>query len=249
MYTRQAEGKQLTFGVSGKLYKDALVMFDRQTGSLWTQVDGSVLRGKMKGAQLERVPAVQTTWAEWKRLHPDTLVLRQEEDARGSAYANYFRDPERLGMDTTRNPDGRLPGKSLVVTLRQGNDSLAVPLAALQDTPLYQTTIAGVPVAIAFNPGAETPRVFDRRLPARSAGGPDGQGQAGENNRALDFEVFAQARHVILRDRQTGTRWSGMTGKALKGELEGQELQPVPYMVNFWFAWVAYNPRTRLEQP
>ncbi len=58
MYTRAVNGEELTFGVSGKLYKDALVMFDRQTNSLWTQVDGSVLRGEMKGAQLQPVPVV-----------------------------------------------------------------------------------------------------------------------------------------------------------------------------------------------
>ncbi|MCH8946097.1 MAG: DUF3179 domain-containing protein [Acidobacteria bacterium] len=33
----------------------------------------------------------------------------------------------------------------------------------------------------------------------------------------------------------------------MKGELAGQQLRPVPHLVNFWWAWVAYNPHTRLE--
>ena len=231
MYTRTVNGEELTFGVSGKLYKSALVMFDRQTNSLWTQVDGSVLRGKMKGAQLQPVPVVQTTWREWKRMHPDTLVLEKERSIKDSPYAEYFADPTKLGMPGNTNPDQRLPGKELVVTLRAGDDALAVPLTALKKKPLLETTLAGTPLAVVFNPAGNTARVFDRRL----------------NGQTLEFVALRRGNRVVLRDRQTGTRWSGLTGKAVKGELAGQQLRPVPHMVNFWWAWVAYNPHTRLE--
>ena len=231
MYTRAVNGEELTFGVSGKLYKDALVMFDRQTNSLWTQVDGSVLRGEMKGAQLQPVPVVQTTWGEWKRMHPDTLVLKKERPIDGPGYAKYFANPDMFGISGNQKPDQRLPGKEMVVTLRAGDDALAVPLTALKKEPLLETTLAGTPLAVVFNPAGNTARVFDRRL----------------NGQTLEFVAVGRGKEVVLRDRQTGTRWSGLTGKAVKGELAGQQLRPVPHMVNFWWAWVAYNPRTRLE--
>ena len=231
MYTRTVNGEELTFGVSGKLYKSALVMFDRQTNSLWTQVDGSVLRGKMKGARLQPVPVVQTTWRQWKRMHPDTLVLKKERSIKGTTYAEYFADPTKLGMPGNTNPDQRLPGKEMVVTLRAGDDALAVPLTALKKKPLLETKLNSTPLAVVFNPAGNTARVFDRRL----------------NGQTLDFVTVGRGKKVVLRDRQTGTRWSGLTGKAVKGELAGQQLRPVPHMVNFWWAWVAYNPHTRLE--
>ncbi len=231
VYTRRVQGQDLTFGVSGKLYKDALVMFDRQTDSLWTQVDGSVLRGKMKGARLEPVPAVQTTWAEWKRMHPDTLALKKERSVTGTQYGDYHSSAERLGIAGTRNPDSRLPGKALVVTLGAGNEALAVSVEALKRSPLHQTKFAGKPVAIVFDANSATARVFERQV------------QGG----TLDFKVVRREGELLLRDEQTGTFWSGLTGKALEGKLAGQELRPVPYMMNYWFAWVAYNPRTRLE--
>lgn len=232
VYTRNVNGQELTFGVSGKLYKDALVMYDRQTRSLWTQVDGSVLRGRMKGARLERVPSVQTTWGEWKRMHPDTLVLKKERPVRGSLYADYFADPSRMGISGQQRPDARLPGKALVVTLREGQDALAVPLQSLSRTPLHETSLAGKPLAIVFNSGSRTARVFARNVAGR----------------ALDFEIVRRGQgNVTLRDKQTGSEWSGLTGKAVKGKLAGQQLEPVPYMMNFWWAWVAYNPRTRIE--
>ena len=232
VYTREVDGQELTFGTSGKLYKDSLVMYDRQTGSLWTQVDGSVLRGRMKGSRLRRVPSVQTTWGEWKRMHPDTLVLKKEKRVQGSPYADYFADPSRMGISGQQQPDARLPGKALVVTLREGNDALAVPIQRLARTPLHETTVAGKPLAIVFNSGSRTARVFDRNVAGR----------------ALDFEIARRGQEdVILRDKQTGSEWSGLTGKAVKGELAGQQLESVPYMMNFWWAWAAYNPRTRIE--
>jgi hypothetical protein len=231
VYTRSVNGEELTLGVSGKLYKDALVMFDRQTRSLSTQVDGSVLRGKMKGARLAPVPAVQTTWGQWKRMHPDTLVLKKESRSRGSAYDDYHDDPDQMGIAETRNPDSRLPGKTLVVSLRDGEEALAISLKALRKELVYETEFGGVPLVVVFNPPNATARVFDRRV----------QGET------LSFNLQRRGPEVILMDEQTSTLWSGLTGKARKGKLAGQELRPVPHMVNYWFAWAAYNPRTRVE--
>jgi len=235
VYTREVEGRELDFGVSGKLYKDALVMFDRQTQSLWTQVDGSVLRGEMKGRRLNHLPSVQTTWKQWKTLHPDTLVLKKEkkEKAKGSAYDDYHASPEMMGINDSRNPDARLPGKALVVTIRDGNDALAIPAKALEKTPLHQTEVAGTPLAVVFQQNTETALVFDRRVDAHT----------------LNFRPLRHGDQVDLTDTQTGTLWSGLTGKALKGELVGKRLRPVPHMLNYWFAWAAYNPRTRVEEP
>ena len=231
MYTRQLDGKELNFGVSGMLYKDALVMFDRETRSLWTQVDGSVLRGELSGSKLEQVPAVQTTWREWKRLHPDTLVLKQDRRISRSNYARYFQDPNQYGITGEQKPDKRLKGKDMVVSLRDGVDALAVPVDKLKKNPFFETTLGDTPIVVVWNPGSETARVFDRR----------------RNGEALDFYVVSQGRELEIKDKQSGSVWNGMTGAAVKGEAAGEQLTPIPYMVNFWWAWAAYNPHTRVE--
>jgi hypothetical protein len=236
VYTRTVEDRELNFGVSGKLYKDALVMFDRETNSLWTQVDGSVLRGELEGRQLNKVPALQTTWKQWKKLHPDTLALKKaasDKREKESVYADYHANPGMMGINDAQNPDSRLPGKSLVVTVRDGNDALAVPVEKLEKKPLHQTEVAGAPLAVVFHRNSETARVFDRRV----------------DGRTLSFQLGRRRGEIHLRDAETGTLWSGLTGKAVKGELAGKELKAVPHMVNYWFAWAAYNPRTRVEEP
>ena len=44
VYERTVAGRTLTFGVSGMLYRDALVMYDRETDTLWSHVDGRASR-------------------------------------------------------------------------------------------------------------------------------------------------------------------------------------------------------------
>ena len=45
MYARDVNGQLLTFGVSGKLIMNGLVMFDRETGSLWAHINGQAVDG------------------------------------------------------------------------------------------------------------------------------------------------------------------------------------------------------------
>lgn len=54
VYARKIEGKTLDLGVSGALYRDSLVMYDRETGSYWSQIDGKALRGPLTGKKLSR---------------------------------------------------------------------------------------------------------------------------------------------------------------------------------------------------
>ncbi len=77
MYAREIQGKLLTFGVSGKLIQNALVMYDRETDSLWSQALGSAVDGDYAGTDLEVLSASILPWSAWLERHPDTLVLDQ----------------------------------------------------------------------------------------------------------------------------------------------------------------------------
>ena len=45
MYARKVDNRTLTFGVSGLLVRNSLVMYDRETGSLWSHLSGKALDG------------------------------------------------------------------------------------------------------------------------------------------------------------------------------------------------------------
>jgi hypothetical protein len=131
VHVRQVEDKTLTFIVSGKLWRNSLIMQDKETGSLWSHVTGVCLEGEYKGTQLEMIPVVQTTWSQWVADHPETRVLKKSEEIKSAPYQRYFDDPEKTGLFSTVWLQDRLPGKSLIHGVMLGTHSLAVADAAL----------------------------------------------------------------------------------------------------------------------
>ena len=148
MYARpQVNGNPTTLGVSGMLWRDALIMYDRATDSLWSQVDGTAVAGPEKGRRLQELPSELTTWGDWKRRHPDTLVLVKPA-VPASPYEDYFADPERIGVRGSTNPDPRLPGKALVIGLEREGRFAAVPLSLVEARKQMEVEAVGIPLVI-----------------------------------------------------------------------------------------------------
>lgn len=128
VYSREVEGRTLDFVHPGILWRDALVLEDRQTGSLWAQGLGEAIHGPMTGTRLERYPSEITSWESWSSRHPDTLVLPAEKSRRKLKMRLYERSDSLLGILGSENPDERLPGKTLVAGLEVGEQRVAVIL-------------------------------------------------------------------------------------------------------------------------
>jgi len=77
------------FGVSGLLYNSDVLLYDRKTESLWSQLMARAISGPLKGTPLIILPLQHTTWKQWQAQHPDTLVLSNQ-----TGYpVNYDRTP------------------------------------------------------------------------------------------------------------------------------------------------------------
>lgn len=79
----------LNFGVSGLLYNSDLLMYDRNTESLWSQISGHAVSGKLVGIELPRIPVRHTTLSKWREVHPDTQIMKPD----GRFKASYRRNP------------------------------------------------------------------------------------------------------------------------------------------------------------
>lgn len=97
-YPTRIHGRPISFGTSGLLYNSNLVMYDRQTQSLWPQLSKSAVSGTLKGKTLEPLPLSNTTWADWRRRHPGTPVLATDTGHR----RNYSRDPYAADLPAAR---------------------------------------------------------------------------------------------------------------------------------------------------
>jgi hypothetical protein len=234
VYARQSKGQTFTFGVSGKLWANGLIMYDHQTDSLWSHMAGQAIAGPMQGTILQTLPAVQTNWGIWKRLHPRTLVL---DPSKSSHPRDYNVDPyegyyvsEDAGVMAIRRQDPRLPSKAFVIGLRLDGEVKAYPFTHLRTQPVVNDTIAKMPVVVAFHERVATGLVFIRRV----------------GSQVLTFSpaVSDVGEPLTLRDEQTGSLWSGFNGQAIEGPLKGNRLEQMPSSYAFWFAWKDYFPGT-----
>ena len=78
IYNSNVSGSSIKFGVSGRLYESNLLMYDDQTESLWSQIEGKALIGQYAGKTLEVLKSQLLTFAEVKQFHPETEILSQD---------------------------------------------------------------------------------------------------------------------------------------------------------------------------
>ena len=101
--------------MSGKLIMNALVMYDRETDSLWSQFLAKSIAGPLKGTELEIIPSQLTNYGSWTEAYPDTLVLDTHTSYPiDDHYLSYYRAYE-AGILGEENPDDRLRTKDLVL--------------------------------------------------------------------------------------------------------------------------------------
>ncbi len=224
----EIDGTHYTYDVFG-LYNGLFVMDDRQTGSVWTHYDGTVLTGELagSGARLEIQPMVHTTWADWLALYPDTGVL----DWYPEFSARYRTiEPGRAGLgqqfqQTILNWDTRLPENELVLGVNVGTAFRAYVLGDFHPgVTAVNDLLGGRPIVVFLQADNDYGLAFYADL--------DGQVLA-----------FRAEEGVILDDG--GSTW-GLDGKALSGPLAGRQLVFATSFVTEWYGWAAYHPDTEI---
>ena len=93
-FEAQVAGVNRTFGVSGLLYNSDVLLYDRQSESLWSQMMAQAVTGGMKGMKLELISTANTTWKEWRSRYPKTLVLTTK-----TGYSRDYNRTPYLGYD------------------------------------------------------------------------------------------------------------------------------------------------------
>ena len=212
---------------------NALVMYDHQTRTLWSQFSRKGVEGELAGTELEVVPVTQTTWEAWLELHPDTLVLDKGGVYRFDHYNGYYLSG-RTGVLGESTSDDRLGRKELVVGVDIAGSPKAYPFSALRREPVVNDVVAGQSALLYFDDATGTALAYDRTV----------------DGRTLTFRLDGQPKGALttLVDDETGSRWMAFTGLAVSGQLKGRRLDRALSHLSFWFAWKDWNPDTELYQ-
>ncbi|MCH9647014.1 MAG: DUF3179 domain-containing protein [Deltaproteobacteria bacterium] len=232
MYVRPAlEGFQpTTFGVSGKLWRGALVMYDRQTLSLWSQIDGRAVAGPSDGERLREIPSQVTTWKDWYRRHPQTLVL-VKPPLTESPYRTYH---ERgfAGLPWSAKGDQRLSEKALVLGVRQGGDAVAITADVLGRVGVLPFRLGAHSLLAVAPPGTTARLVYRQPTDAEREG--------------LRIELQETPGGLLLEESVSGRQWNWETGEAVDLLPHSADLEPIPAHSIYWGIWSAYFPDTPL---
>jgi len=217
VYDRRVDGQVLTFGTSGKLADDALVMYDRETGSEWKQPLGRAIAGALADRELGMISSPMMTWTEFRSAYPDGVVLQPvrpnpEAAYDMSRYAQYDATDE-FGLRAMRG-EGRerswtrtdIAAKTPVLGIIHDGDAVGYPYPEVSSAGgLISDTVGGRSIFVVSDDGALYP--YD--------------------NPGYEFEI---SDGVLYGD---GVSWNPTTGESS----DGRQLNRVPARHLYAFAW------------
>jgi hypothetical protein len=235
VFKAEAKGKPLTLDISDTAGGNE-VFKDQETGSRWQQAGLDAISGPLQGEHLQLYPSLLTSWAEWRRLHPNTLVLKPLPGyAERIAAVNKF--VKQGGFGATPVPEGvtyrdeRLKPKAMVLGIDLGGTDKAYPLDALRLALVINDSLGGTPLAIVHQPPTDTTTAFVAKVGARR----------------LTF-ASSNADGTELIDHETKSRWNAY-GECVSGRLKGSKLEPIVFQPGYWFAWSEFHRDTAIYAP
>ena len=143
MYARSVGEKVYSFGVSGNLWRDAMVMFDRETNSLWSHVTGECIEGEMLGKRITALNAVLVPYSEWVEQYPESKILAREGGSKAASHYAGYVESDRLGIFGTQAKRKELPQKEIIQGVAYENVSVAIVSSAFDKKESVEFTLAG----------------------------------------------------------------------------------------------------------
>lgn len=224
-------GARLDLGVSGLLFANNLVLYDRTSTDVYgPQLNVEAACQAYLGNELPLTAVQEMSWGRWKELHPNTSVVTDEN---GPAF-NYRVYPygaydELLNEDLLfpMNVDDSRPIKERVLGVRVGQGGRGYPygeLAEIGEVVALNEIVGGVPTVVFYEvTNGASALAFDARV-------------AGQT---LTFDADPSG---VWVDQETGSTWT-FDGAAIAGPLDGERLttRPDAYTL-FWFAWRQFQP-------
>ena len=208
------------------MLKGVLTMIDRETGSVWTHLDGKAIRGPMEGARMTMIPLPQMAWGEWKSSHPDTEVLSPD-----TPFQSRNR-PVRIGVFNPREAqfgDDRLAANALLVGVEVSGQFKGYPLDEVRNLDgVVNDRLADHPIVVIYDDSSQTGLAYSRVV----------------DDKVLEF-YSTVAQGLQLRDSETGSLWD-IQGRAVSGPLAGSSLEFSLSFITEWYGWSGYHPETTL---
>lgn len=158
-------GTPLEFGVSGLLYNSDVLLYDRQTESLWSQLEYKAISGPMVGKELSVLPTANTTWKNWRDKHPKTQVLSEntgfKRDYSRNPYPGYEASSTLFFPVSSQNEE--FHPKEMIIGITIDGTSKAYPFSELEKTgkKSIKDQFNGKTLEIRYNAESKSAEILD----------------------------------------------------------------------------------------
>ncbi|MHA2251686.1 MAG: DUF3179 domain-containing (seleno)protein [Candidatus Kariarchaeaceae archaeon] len=226
-------------GVTGILFENNLVFYDRQTDSCFSQFLSIGISGARRGQQLKYQPTIETTWETWKQLYQESEVLSIETGFPDSWYED---NPYALyeTSTSTRYPSSFLTGaepynlfhpKMKTLVIEMNNQTYLFPYDELAKMPVSSHRIDNQEIIIVYD------KSHNIAIPYL------------DQNYSFElFEMSSQKEKSFgLLTLQDGTNsiWN-IKGETISGPNLGKQLTQAPNFYAYWFAASTFFPDAQI---
>ena len=229
MWESTIDGRSLKFHLAG-INNQNFIMRDEETGSWWQQVSGEAILGPLKGRKLNLLTHDEVTFDLWKKANPKGRVLRPDPEvasAKRYASADWDVRMNRAPVVTPHAADDPLEPRTIVIGVSINGESRAYPISRLQEHRLIIDVLGDTPIMIVMSPDGKSLRGYRRMA----------------DQQILEFYSKPNVDPLRLVDSGTGSEWD-FWGKAHSGAMNGQQLERIYVLKDYWFDWKIYNPGT-----
>ena len=217
---RKDRAKAFVFGSSGMLYRSNKLMFDWETLSLSNQFTGEPVVGPLTKTKivLKTRPVAITTWRDWRKKHPGTLILSLDtgfkRDYRsGVVYQDYFASPSLMFPAAARKFKS-FQKKEFIFGIRAVGVAKAWPLTAFEGRRIINDRLGRQNIVLIGNAKNRTVHAYERK------------------NKEFETQTSAGLQ------TKTGENWQISDANLISAQ--GQKLPRIAGILSYWFAWDGY---------
>ncbi len=221
-WDRNINGKTTTFGVSGKLYNTNLIPYDRETDSYWSQIAMNCVNGELINTEINTHPIIETTWATWKAMYPNTKVMSTDTGFNRN-YGQYpygdYRTNHNNIIFPVKPKDDRLPAKERVLGIIDNGNNKAFSINDFQSPKVIEASLGGRELLVIGSKSHNFIVAFYNN---------------GLNNLDINFDNFP-----IIAIDDAGNQLD-ISGKIVAGPRVNTSLELPNAFMGYWFSFGAF---------
>lgn len=232
-WDRTINGEAVEFGVSGLLFRNNLIPYDRKTDTYYSQMLMQGVRGDRAGTKLETFQVIETTWSTWKQMFPNAQVLSRDTGFGNLGYQGYLYGEDYLDEDSPplfpisaeeKALGGRGYKERVFGIIDSDEGILDTQNFVIDDfgngVNLKQTSTRHADYIVVGSASLNFAVAFEREL---------------SDGSEPNFQPVQNSLPVILTD-DDGNQWD-VFGYAVEGPRKGERLTPAVAFTSYWFAW------------